>query len=453
MQTFDIGQCCSDYYQNKGFVVLPSSSLLDPNIPTTFVMSAGLTQIETTLDQSKEHAGERYVLLQTCFRHFDLDKIGRSATHLSLFGMGGIFYFGAENRVQLLSTLWGFLTKELGLAPDRFVATYFAGDTVDGYEFEADPSTARVWRQIGLLPSQIVGVGADGGFWKQGDGISGKDRFRKCGPATELFWDLGPELGCGSSCNPGCACGRFVEVANILFIHSLFDQVTRSVNPLVTPFDEAVIGIERIAMVLQGQPSVFDIDCIAPLVRHVHLASRAVSSRSESRLVQSARIVADHIRSLVFLIADGAPAPTKRWGRPRIIRDLIRATVTRQKVLGIASEDFVPDMVELVLSLYQSQYPYLAHGYERVLAYFAKEQERFEKTLASGYRKIDRLIRRNGTGIFDGVQALELVKHYGIPFVLLEIELTKRNIQLDRQEYRLAYARWREAEVYSVSST
>jgi alanyl-tRNA synthetase len=203
-------------------------------------------------------------------------------------------------------------------------------------------------------------------------------------------FDRGPQWGCGPACQPGCRCGQFVEIANVLFIHSQIDQLTWSLTPLVTPFVETVIGVERLAMLLERKSSVLEVECLAPLVRLVRTWSQGTFSPAG---VRSEQVIADHIRALLFLVADGAPPPGK-GGRARIIRMLIRGILTHQKILGITESSFVPDLIDTALELYSCQNPTLVKGRGRLLAYFATEGNRFERTLSAGYRHLDRLIQR-----------------------------------------------------------
>jgi hypothetical protein len=143
MRSFEVGQRFIDYYQNYEHQVLPRGSLIDPSVPMTFVGSAGLTQIESAVERGEDRAGERYVLLQTCFRHFDIEKVGRSPIHLSLFDMAGAFSFGQISREDTLNEIWRFLTGELGLQGKQIWATHFGGGKIDGQDFEADSETFR----------------------------------------------------------------------------------------------------------------------------------------------------------------------------------------------------------------------------------------------------------------------------------------------------------------------
>ena len=203
----------------------------------SFVMSAGLVQVETSARQYEGQLGDRYVLLQNCFRHFDLDRIGKSDLHLSLFQMAGAFLFGPVDKGAAIARAWRLLTGVYGLPADRLWVTYFAGDEVAGTRFEADYEGAYSLAWPGLSGGTHCGLwGAEDNFWKQGASIVGKAHVPKCGPNTEVFFDRGAHLACGPACRPGCACGRFVEFLNMLFITWHIEDE----NGIVRPIEDAV---------------------------------------------------------------------------------------------------------------------------------------------------------------------------------------------------------------------
>ncbi len=443
LSPFEIGQRFIRFYQSCGFEVLPRGSLLDPSLPMTFVGSAGLTQIESAIEEGEDRSGERYALLQQCFRHFDLEKVGQSPVHLSLFEMAGAFAFGEEHKGDALRKIWSFLTNELGLGKNQLWVTYFAGGELGERQFGADTETFQAWNDIGLSQTQIVGVGIEVGFWKQGGGLSGKERFRKCGPTTEIFFDRGLQYRCGPTCQPGCKCGRFIEIANVLFISLQFDEATQSVRLLVTPFAETVIGVERVAMAVQKKSSVFEIENFASLLKVVKGCRESTTSCDSFNVATNERIIADHIRALLFLVTDGAPRP-KKGGQSRIIRTLIRGILTHQKILGITRTEFISILVDAVLDLYQKQYPDLIKGQTRLLEYVEMEKRSFEKTLSACYQQLNKVLRLCVNNSINGRQALELVKRYGFPLPLLAMELSKLDISFNQQEYWQAYTHWRQ---------
>ncbi len=437
------GEAFLRYYQHAGYDALPRGSLLDPALPMTFVGSAGLSQIETAIEQGEDRAGERYVLRQTCFRHFDMEQVGASAAHLSLFDMAGAFAFGEIRREPALRHIWSYLTETIRLDPRPLWATYFHGGTIDGHLFEADSETRDIWERLGMSPAQLVGVGVEAGFWKQGGGLHGRDRFRKCGPTTEVFVDRGAASGCGEGCQPGCRCGRFVELANILFIHAQIDQETLALRPLVTPFAETVIGVERVAMVAQRLPSVFD---LPPYADSIAIIRRAAPSFSDSaRFEMGARIIADHLRALLFLVADGAPPPGK-GGRARIMKVLIRGVLTHAKLIAIAPAALLPPLHDLLCAAHRRDFPAVERARSKVLAYIRQEELRFERTLSAGERYLDQFVGNQPEQRISGRQAVECVKRHGIPLPLLEAKIAQRQILFSPHDYQEAYRFWKDMQ-------
>jgi alanyl-tRNA synthetase len=440
MNSFEIGESFVRYYQNIGFELLPSASLLDPSIPMTFVMSAGLVQVETALDQLGHSNGDSYVLRQKCFRHFDLDKIGNSDLHLSLFEMPGAFSFGHNGRQATVQRMWDFLTRDLRIDPNRLWATYFAGDKVSGHLFDADLESYYAWQDAGLPQDRIVGLGADHNFWKQGGGIDNQGPSRKCGPNTELFFDHGPQLSCGPDCRPGCGCGRFVEFSNSLFIFAEMDAETEALSLMEKPFTETVIGSERVEMILEGQPTVFELETIRPLIEN--LRSFYARQKVPFDAKKSECILVDHLRALVFLTADGAPPPGK-GGRRRLMRILVRRVLAQMKILQIDSPRCLPALIDLIIALAGNRHPNPGHGRDTLLAYIEAEALAFERTLSRGYRQLDRLLAGNNGCTLDGRELVSLVKQFGIPVSLLKFTLARKGVEFRESEYLKAIEQWR----------
>jgi alanyl-tRNA synthetase len=445
LSSTEVGQTFLKYYEGNGFEVIPGSSLLDSSVPMSFVMSAGLVQVETSAMLHESRSGDRYALLQNCFRHFDLDRVGASDTHLSLFQMPGAFIFGPVSRRDRVAQTWGLLTEAYGFRADTLWVTYFAGDKVARHTFEPDRETHRAWCEVGVPVERIVGLGAEHNFWKQGASVVGEEHVPKCGPHTEVFFDRGLHLSCGPTCRPGCNCGRFVEFLNMLFITWHMDDETGAVRPLEEPFTETVIGTERVAKLLQGVPSVFEVDSIRPLIECVRDFSEAPVSPVADR-TRYERVLVDHVRALLFLVADGAPRPGK-GGRAYLMRKMVRGIVTSQKILGISDPVFVRSLIETAMHLYASQHPRLSSAQNTLVDYITDERERFERTLKAGRRRLDRLLKRRGDGRISGEDVLNLEKRHGVPKPLLEVMLRRRQVQYSQQAYKAAYTRWRQVIV------
>jgi alanyl-tRNA synthetase len=430
------------YFSQQGYQEVPGSSLLDPSVPMSFVMSAGLVQVETSAKRYDKCSRDRYILLQNCFRYFDLENVGYDKAHLSLFRMPGAFIFGSVSKKRVISTLWKLLIDVYDFSPDSLWVSYFAGGDVNGHYFEADETSRQAWLDVGVSPHHVIGLGPDHNFWKQGASVVGNRDAPKCGANTEVFFDRGSILACGHNCRPGCRCGRFVELSNTLFITQHMNEDLGIVRPLEDPFTELVLGSERVAMILQGKQSIFKIDRISPLMKHISdFIDLYDSHLSFDNASEHMRIIADHIRALLFLTADGAPPPGK-GGRARLMRKLVRGLITAQKVLEISDDAFIPSLLEAVPGLFEEEKHHLASARSKCLGYILEERDRFESTLRRGEKRLDRLLSERENRALSGKEALALEKRHGLPIPLLKLMLANKQATYDHQAYEHAYARW-----------
>lgn len=409
-----------DYFCTQHFQLLPRASMLHPSIPMSFVMSAGLVQVETSLSHVTHRQGNNFVLVQECFRHFDLAAIGTDNQHLSLFVMPAAFMFGAHSHQTAIKHIWTVATQILGIDPSHLWVSYFSGDLVEGHDLPEDFQTYKAWQSVGLAQERIIRLGRQHNYWVQGGGIDDESHavFRKAGANTELFYDTGYEFACGPDCKPGCRCGRFVEISNTLFVSHAFDPRNNTIHPLSTPFTEIVIGAERVAMILQQVSSVFD---ITPYIKIIHAIRQftSVTEIESDLLCASERVIADHLRALYVLVADGAPAPGKD-GRARIMKLLIRSVMTRQLLLGIPSQVFLPFITHKIADVFDENDPKnRAKAVDTLCSYFEYEGSRFLKTLERGRRQIEALIRTSRSYLLTNQQMLELEKKWGIPMLLI----------------------------------
>jgi alanyl-tRNA synthetase len=434
----NISRVFLNHFESFGYKPIQGSSLLDPSVPMSFVMSAGLVQVERSVAQQGGREHNRYTLLQNCFRYFDLDTIGDSEYHLTLFHMAGAFAFGEVDRFACFKNIWDLLVDVYKLPKEALWVTYFGGGEVGGHFFEPDEETRQNWMKVGMPSNRIVALGPDNNFWKQGSSVIGEAEAPKCGPNTEVFFDRGIQFKCGLMCKPGCRCERFVEIQNTLLITWYLDEEKGLLRLIDEPFVESVIGIERLEMLLQEKSSVFEIDSILPLLKRIrqfeHSTTRLVVDTKQER------ILADHIRAFLFLTADGAPAPG-RGGRARLMRKLARGLLTAQKLLGISDSKFIPSLINQALKIYTSQYPYLEGIRDLACEYIIKENKLFERTLDKGSRYLDQLLQiRNGNLTADDLVSIE--KEFGIPESFLLAMLQQRQVPFNRQAYKTAYANW-----------
>lgn len=432
-----------EHYQNIGFESLPRAPMLHPSIPLSFVMSAGLVQVETSLMHSQHRLGNRFVLVQDCFRHFDLKSIGTDDTHLSLFEMPGAFMFGADGHEAMITWMWEFITQSLGIDTECIWVSYFNGDMFNGHSLPRDEATYNVWRAIGIPENRLIGLGLQDNYWIQGNGSNnGTDQLRKCGPYTEFFYDLGAEYGCQSNCRPGCNCGRFIEFANSLFIFNSFHPKTNQFMPQDDPYSETVIGTERVAMLLQGVSSVFETHDYSSVVEVIHQHSHSTDLSNDAAR-ESERVLADHLRALYILIGEGAPPPGKD-GRKRIVKLLIRNVITRQILLGITEEGFLR-VIKVVFEVFSEEFDTVHSSIEFTLKkYFESEKQRFEKTIKAGRRELTKAIEKNKGQTLSGSQMIYLEKQKGLPAVLIRFFLQTLGLSYSEKEYDNALFRWRE---------
>ncbi len=441
MNSIEIRRRFVDYYEGHGFHLLSRAPMLHPSIPMSFVMSAGLVQVETSLARAEERHGDQFVLVQECFRHFDLDKVGTDGTHLSLFEMPGAFVFGPNGKAETVRRMWILATSVLGIDKSRIWVSYFKGGKMLGDYLPGDEVTRQAWVKVGMPENRIVGL-VDDNYWVQGGGIDGMETPRKAGPNTELFYDRGVERACGPDCRPGCKCGRFVEFSNSLFICREQDSQSRSLRPMAEPFSETVIGTERVAMILQGTQSVFDTDTYRPIITAVHGFVRA-PDLPEPLLTASERVIADYLKALYFLVADGAPPPGKN-GRERIIKILIRGVIARQVILGIQSKEFLPTLIDCISQTVHSSLRATPEEERRLVSYFSTESQRFSKTIERGRRQLLRFLKENDGRTLSGPQIVCLEKKWGLPRLLTAAMLREKGLVFTEAEYGEALEVWKQ---------
>lgn len=345
-------------HKQDGFACLPPSSLLHASVPMSFVMSAGLIQVENDLEQIIAETGGKFVFTQPCFRHFDMQQVGSDPTRLSLFHMSAAFHIGCSEREAVLPRLWHFLTEVLGLEKDRLWITY-----LDDTEFGRDEASYQCWKALGVAEGRLVGLGQDHCFWRQRSTGQIASDGKKCGPHTEVFYERDVVcLACENREQPigNCRCGRFVEISNSLFIENYLDDQGKLI-PAGIVFAECVLGLERTEMVLRGLPSVYHVQRFEPwhelLGESFHHDSPKISPHD-------LHIILDHLSAFVKLTEDGAPAPG-RGGRKYIMRKLAREAMERIRNNGWRVE---PCLHRLLAQHYPIAWQRLSSEYLRFAA-------------------------------------------------------------------------------------
>ena len=435
MTTAEIREKYLRFFEERGCKRLPSSSLI-PDDPSLLLTSAGMVQFKPYFLHIKE-LEEPYVgttTVQKCVRTNDIDIIGTTGRHLSFFEMLGNFSFGKYFKKEMCAWAYEFSTEVLGLPADRLYFTVFLDDD----------ETIEIWKSLGVPESHISRLGEDDNFWRAGP-------TGPCGPCSEIYYDQGPEFGCGSpDCKPGCDCDRYLEYWNLVFTQ--FDgQEDGTLAPLPTKNIDTGMGLERMAAIMQGVQSNYETDVMRGLIsvgerlsgkQYVGGANAVAHGDAQAAIDLSLRIVADHSRSVSFMIADGI-LPSNE-GRGYVLRRLLRRAVMHGHKLGIEGP-FLCEYFAQIIELMGDVYPEIVDNRELVESVIRSEEERFGRTLALGQTYLaDALADMREGDTLAGDAAFTLHDTYGFPVELTEEICAERGIAVDHARFDECMAEQRE---------
>jgi alanyl-tRNA synthetase len=412
------------YFQEKGHLILPSSSLVPTNDPTLLLTNAGMNQFKPYFLGEATPPAVRLATVQKCFRTGDIEKVGNER-NLTFFEMLGNFSIGDYFKEGAIAFAWDFLTTRLGFDPDKLWPTIFPDDEV---AFE-------LWQRVAGVPASRI-IRLEENWWEAGP-------IGPNGPDSEIYVDRGAELSCGrSTCAPGCDCPRFLEVWNLVFM-----QFSRDENGVSTPLPRQNIdtgmGLERLTMLLQGKSTVYETDVFEPIIqRAAEIAG--VHYRADDRTDFALRVVADHSRSITFLIAD-AVIPSNE-GRGYVLRRLLRRAVRFGRLLGI-QKPFLTEIVSTVVSMLGRWYPELVQRESFILKAVEMEETRFSQTLSNGLTLLDQLIetiRERGQTELPGEEVFRLHDTFGFPIELTTELAHEAGFSVDLAGAEAALSRQRE---------
>ncbi len=410
----DLRRAYASYFQQLGHQEVASASLVPQGDPTLLFTNSGMVQFKNVFLGLEKRPYKRAVSAQKCVRaggkHNDLSEVGHTPRHHVYFEMLGNFSFGDYFKPEAIDFAWTFLTRDLAIAKDRLYASVF----------ESDDEAAALWRKVaGFGPERIARFGAKENFWEMAE-------TGPCGPNSEIFVDLGPELACSPDCHFPCTCDRFVEVWNLVFMQ--YDRgLDRELTPLPRPSVDTGMGLERMVSVLDGVTSNWQTDLFVPILQTIaDLADRPYDSGEAGFPM---RVVADHARSSMFLIADGVlPA---NGGRGYVLRRLIRRAVQMGVGLGLSSP-FLPRLLPVVEQTMDGARPELNERRSLIEGVLAAEEERFARTLEDGNRLLARELASVRDGTLTGGQAFLLYDSYGFPIELTEELSEAAGVTVDR---------------------
>ncbi|NHA16019.1 alanine--tRNA ligase [Thioalkalivibrio sp. XN279] len=423
MKSAEIRQSFLDFFAQRGHEIVPSSPLVPGNDPTLLFTNAGMVQFKDVFLGHDKRPYKRACSSQRCVRaggkHNDLENVGYTARHHTFFEMLGNFSFGDYFKEDAIRYAWDYVTGVLGIPAEKLWVTVF----------EDDDEAADIWlKQIGVSPERFSRLGADSNFWAMGD-------TGPCGPCSEIFYDHGPEVAGGPPGSPDEDGDRYVEIWNLVFM-----QFNRSADgamaPLPRPSVDTGMGLERLAAVLQGVHSNYDIDLFQALLkRAAELAGVADTDNA------SLRVIADHIRACAFLIVDGV-LPSNE-GRGYVLRRIIRRAIRHGYQLGI-EEPFFWRLVETLEEQMGDAYPELVKSRKHVEKVLHQEEERFAETLDQGMRLLDSAIAGLDGKVIPGETAFRLYDTYGFPVDLTADIARERGLSVDQAGFEQAMDAQRE---------
>ncbi len=388
------------FFESKGCLRLNSFSLVPKNDASLLLINSGMAPMKKWFTLAEEPPRRRVTTCQKCIRTPDIERVGKTARHGTFFEMLGNFSFGDYFKHEATAWAWEFFTKVMEIPEEKLWVSVY----------EEDDEARDIWvNEVGVDPTHIVKLGKEDNFWEHGTG--------PCGPCSEIYFDRGEEYGCGEpTCGVGCDCDRFMEVWNLVFTQ--FDKDDEgNYNPLANPNIDTGMGLERLAVVMQGVGNLFEVDTVQDVIKH---ASRiaGVEYKKDEKTDISLRVIADHIRSTVMMVSDGV-IPSNE-GRGYVLRRLLRRAARHGKLLNI-NEEFLAELAETVIDASKSAYPELDEKRDYITTIIKKEEERFNATIDNGLVVLAKYIddaKASGKNELSGDDAFKLHDTYGFPLDL-----------------------------------
>ena len=404
------------FFETKGHLRLPSFSLIPQNDPSLLLINSGMAPMKPYFTGEQEPPRHRVTTCQKCIRTGDIENVGKTARHGTFFEMLGNFSFGDYFKKEAIAWSWEFLTSPdwVGIDPDRLYPSIY----------QDDEEAFEIWnKDIGIPAERIFRFGKEDNFWEHGSG--------PCGPCSEIYYDRGPEYGCGKpGCTVGCDCDRYMEVWNNVF--SQFDNDGHgNYTELKQKNIDTGMGLERLACVVQGVGSLFDVDTVRNITNKVSEIADKHYGDSEKTDV-SLRVITDHIRSTVMMICDGV-IPSNE-GRGYVLRRLLRRAARHGKLLGI-DRPFLSDVATTVIQESGGAYPELVEKQKYIHKVIENEEASFNKTIDSGLSILNERIAAADGKELPAADAFQLYDTYGFPIDLTLEILEEQGMTTDRDEF------------------
>ena len=419
MKVNEIRSAFLEFFREKGHYVQESFPLVPINDKSLLLINAGMAPLKNYFIGTETPPSKRMVSCQKCIRTGDIENVGITARHATFFEMLGNFSFGDYFKNEATQWAWEFVTEYLKLDKDLLWVTVY----------EEDDEALEIWAQNVKVPRErIVKLGKADNFWEIGTGTG------PCGPCSEIYIDRGEKYGCGSdACKPGCDCDRFLEFWNLVFTQ--FDKDEEgNYNRLKNPNIDTGMGLERIACIMQGVDSIFDIDTMKKIRDQVCTISKKEYNASNQTDI-SIRIITDHIRAVTFMLCDGV-LPSNE-GRGYILRRLLRRAARHGKLLGINGE-FLCELCDVVIAEFGDAYPQLVEKKEYIKKIILIEEQKFIETIDQGLSILENLINEldnKNSDTLSGEDAFKLYDTFGFPIEMTEEILQENAKKVDREEF------------------
>ncbi len=420
MKAIEIRNKYLKFFESKGHKIIPSAPLIPENDPSVLFTTAGMQPLVPYLLGEKHPEGTRLTNFQKCVRTNDIDEVGDNR-HLTYFEMLGNWSLGDYFKEQSIAMSFEFLTKELQIPVEKLSVTCFAGDE----DCPRDEIAAKSWKKAGILDGHIYYYGKEDNWW-----IAGEEG--PCGPDTEMFYDTGKEP-CSPDCQPSCGCGKYVEIWNNVFMEYYKDK--KGYRKLSQQNVDTGLGLERMAMLLQGKETPFDTELFKPVMDKLSELQKIDS-------IESRRIVAEHLRSSMMIISDGGRP--SNLDRGYVLRRLIRRMIRHLNKLQI-DLNVLPTLIELNVEILKEMYPELEKNKENIKITIVEEKDKFIKTLEKGEREFEKEISKiKDKKTIPGEIVFRLYDTYGFPPEVTK-ELAKENgYEIDLKEFQQLFKKHQE---------
>ncbi len=404
------------FFESKEHLRLPSFSLVPQGDKSILLINAGMTPMKKYFTGEVTPPKNRVTTCQKCIRTPDIENVGKTARHGTYFEMLGNFSFGDYFKHEATAWAWEFFTKVLEIPEELlYVSVYLEDD--EAYD---------IWtKEVGVDPSHMVRFGKEDNFWEHGAG--------PCGPCSEIYFDRGPDKGCGSpDCKVGCECDRFIEVWNLVFTQFENDDnnnYTRLANPNI----DTGMGLERLACIMQDVDNLFEVDTVQNIMKHI-IDISGIEYHKDAKKDISLRVITDHIRSTTFMVSDGV-LPSNS-GRGYVLRRLLRRAARHGRLIGI-DRPFLAEVCETVIKENANAYPNLVEKQDYIKKVIAMEEESFYKTIDSGLGLLNEMMANSKDNVLSGEDAFKLQDTFGFPIDLTKEIVAENNMTVDEDAFKV----------------